>query len=87
MAVPLPPKKGEDSETFVEADLTAASAIVEVQYNPCDVNHDGVVNMLDLTRAQRYYGTENADADVTGDKTVDIADLIMILNHYTDPYV
>jgi len=72
----------DEGEEYVDADLTEASATTEVKYNRFDVNKDGVVDQLDMTRAQRYFGTDFADADVNGDKTVDINDLILILNNY-----
>jgi len=75
---------GVEDETFVSANLDAAAVTTKVEHNIFDVNRDGVVNILDLTRAQRYYDTDNAIADFDGSGKVDIADLIMILNHYTD---
>lgn len=36
-----------------------------------------------MTRAQRYYGTDDAACDVDGSGEVNIADLILILNHYS----
>lgn len=75
---------GEDDETLVQADLSAASVTTVVEYNVYDVNKDGEVNLLDIARAQRYYGSYHADADVNKDNAVDIDDLIRILNNYTD---
>ena len=54
-----------------------------------DVNEDGVVNLLDITRSQRYYGMREGDqgwyarADVNSDGTVDVSDLILILNNFS----
>ena len=50
--------------------------------SPFDVNGDGVVNLLDMTRAQRWYDTDNAEADVNDDGTVDIEDLILIFKNF-----
>ena len=72
-----------DSETFVAANLDNASARTEIDYSVYDVNRDGVVNQLDLTRAQRYYGSDDEICDVDNNGTVDIADLILILNNYS----
>ena len=47
------------------------------------MNKDGVVNLLDMTRAQRYYGSFHPDADVNDDNKVDIDDLILIFNNYS----
>lgn len=59
-----------------------------LEYHPCDVNRDGAVNLLDVTRAQRFYGLSALDADwnpiadVNGDGEVNITDLILILNQF-----
>jgi len=50
--------------------------------NPYDVNGDGVVNQLDMTRAQRFFGTNTPKADINGDGTVNIADLILIMMNF-----
>ena len=53
------------------------------------MNQDGKVDQLDITRAQRCYGKNVGDegwntlADVNKDNTVDINDLILILNNYS----
>ena len=75
---------GVEDETFVPVNLSAAAVTTKVEHNIFDVNRDNVVNILDLTRAQRFYDTDNAVADVNGSGKVDIEDLILILNHYTD---
>lgn len=80
----------DEREIFVNADLTGASVRTEIAYSTYDVNQDGCVDQLDITRAQRAYGTSDGDdrwnalADVNRDGTVDINDLILILNHYGD---
>ena len=51
-------------------------------YSIYDVNHDGAVNQLDLTRAQRNYGRYDPLSDINGDGTVNISDLILIMNNY-----
>lgn len=71
-----------EGEAYLQMDLTNASTTTQVIFNVYDVNHDGVVNLLDITRAQRYYGTNNTVCDVNHDGTVDISDLILILNNY-----
>jgi len=76
---------GEDSETLVDAVL-GDPVVTELLRNPYDVNRDGVVNQLDMTRAQRYYGGSNADADVNDDGTVDMNDLILILNNFHEAF-
>ena len=75
---------GTVDEEYVEADLTNAKVSTTVSFNPYDVNRDGVVDQLDVTRAQRHYGLEDSYCDVNADGEVDIEDLIAILNNYTD---
>ena len=70
-------------EAYLDVILGKTEATTEVDYLLYDVNHDGVVNQLDLTRAQRHYGSDDATCDVNGDGEVNIADLILILNHYS----
>jgi len=45
-----------------------------------------VVDQRDMTRAQRFYNTNNADADVNDDNLVDIVDLILILQNYHEKF-
>lgn len=73
-----------EAEKFVPADLTKASATTNVTRNLYDVNRDGVVDLLDIARAQRHYGTDDVICDVNQDGEVNIADLILILNHFTE---
>ena len=79
----------DEREIFVNADLNSASMRTEIAYSTYDVNQDGSVDQLDITRAQRAYGASegedrwNALADVNRDGTVDINDLILILNNYS----
>ena len=70
-----------DGETFVTANLDDTRVTTTIYVNIYDVNRDGVVDLLDITRAQRFYGTNDAICDVNGDGEVNIADLILILNH------
>ena len=79
-----------EGEKYVEGTIEGASIITKVEFKLYDVNKDGIVDQLDITRAQRFYGlTEEADgwyarADVNGDKVVDIEDLILIANNFDD---
>jgi len=52
----------------------------EVSEEIFDLNKDGVINLLDMTRAQRFYGKNVPEADLNKDGIVDIEDLILILN-------
>lgn len=71
-----------DGEAWIKVNLDEAQAVTQVIFNRYDVNHDGVVNLLDVTRAQRYYGEYNEVCDVNDDGEVNIADLVLILNNY-----
>ena len=77
------------TEIFLPVTLETTQVQTQVQYSLYDVNQDGVVNQLDITRTQRAYGASEGDAywnplaDVNGDGTVDIADMILIVNHYS----
>ena len=73
----------DGGEKYVDVNLDKASCETEVDYNTFDVNRDGIVDMLDLTRAQRWFGTDDAICDVNDDGTVDVEDMILILNNYT----
>ncbi len=80
---------GDMDETYVSVDLSAAKADVLVDYSIYDVNRDGIVDQLDLTRCQRYYGMAAGGAiwsdlaDVNDDGLVNIIDMILIMNHYS----
>ena len=46
-----------------------------------DLNHDGVVNILDLVLVASQFGTTGPSAaDLNGDNTVNIQDLVMVAN-------
>ena len=48
---------------------------------PGDLNHDGLVNILDLVLAASQFGTTGPSAaDLNGDNTVNIQDLVLIAN-------
>jgi len=71
-----------EGETFVNA-IIGAAGVTEVKYSVYDVNQDGTVNQLDITRAQRFFGKSDDLADVNDDGTVDITDFVLILNNYS----
>jgi len=72
-----------ESEAFVPTVLANAAVTTEVTYSVYDVNQDGTVNQLDITRAQRFFGKSDDLADVDGSGEVDITDLVLILNNYS----
>ncbi len=78
-----------EGERFINGILGDCDVTIAVTHNRYDVNRDGIVDLLDITRAQRYYGlTEEsekwyADADVNNDGIVNITDMILVMNNYT----
>ena len=68
--------------------ITAANANTPVSDKPsCDVNGDGIIDLLDITYCQKYYrkGASSSDwndfkhCDLDGSGLIDIQDLIIIL--------
>lgn len=47
-----------------------------------DVNGDGVVDFLDLSRVAAAFGMANVEADFNGNGLVDIADVLLLVNHF-----
>jgi len=47
-----------------------------------DLNHDGTVNVLDLSILLSAWGTNNATADLNSDGTVTVLDLSVMLSHW-----
>src|SRR5258708_5821867 len=47
-----------------------------------DINHDGTVNVFDLSIMLSDWGTNNATADLNGDGTVNVFDLSTLLSHW-----
>jgi len=85
---------GTESEAFVEAVMGNTAVTTKlVSYSIYDVNRDGNVDQLDMTRAQRYFGKTKDDegwyvyADVDRDGEVTVDDLVLILNNFTDLFV
>jgi len=72
-----------EGETFVNAIIGTGEIVTEVKYSVYDVNQDGTVNQLDITRAQRFFGKADDLADVDDSGEVDITDLVLILNNYS----
>jgi len=70
-------------EAFNDVALGTAKVETAITYSVYDVNQDGTVNQLDITRAQRFYGHADDLADVNDDGEVNIDDLILILNNYS----
>jgi hypothetical protein len=84
-------KDAKKVDAEISEDEDAVDTEIGKYYDPYDFNRDGAVDLLDLTYAQIYYQVSEGDAkwtivnergmDVNGDKTVDLADLIHILDH------
>ena len=74
---------GCDNRCFYDP-YGVVSTNADVIYNRYDVNYDYAVNQLDVTRAQRYYGTNNPICDFDEDGEVTITDIILITNNYSE---
>ena len=56
-------------------------SVVERRAANWDVNGDGRVNVLDLTRVATRLGTRDASADTNGDGIVNVLDLVLVAQH------
>ena len=73
-----------EGEIYGKVTWDEASVTTTVAYSTYDVNKDGKVNQLDLTRIQRWYGLYHPTCDVNADGSVDVADMILVANNYTE---
>jgi len=71
--------------------------LMNVFWNPCDINHDLKVDMKDIGTSARAFGTLGGDpywnphADITGpadvpDGKVDMRDISLIARHFMEHY-
>ena len=76
-----------DSNGDGKIDETVNSGASFIGYN-CDVNSDGIVNILDLVIVVKSFGKDvnNAKADVNKDGIVDVLDLNIIGQHLGEVY-
>ena len=79
-------EKGE--AVYFTTKITSANAVTSVSdKTSCDVNGDGIIDLLDITYCQRYYKSDNTSpdwekfshCDIDRNGTIDIQDLIIIL--------
>ena len=56
-------------------------SVVERRAAKWDVNGDGRVNVLDLTRVATRLGRRDASADTNGDGIVNVLDLVLVAQH------
>ena len=79
---------GSNDETLPTAygKKVITSSSQEDKTHPTDVNGDGVVNILDLTRIASVFGQPvtdaNRSADVNGDGEINILDLVQVANDF-----
>ncbi len=52
-----------------------------------DVDHDGVVNVLDLAAVASHYGTSDPTYDINNRGVVDVTDLATVALDYNAPIV
>ena len=76
----------------MNGETTIAASTADYFIASYDVNNDSIVDIIDITEAQRYYQAVSADenwetaksSDVNNDSKVDIEDYIAIFNHLSD---
>ncbi|MSR28791.1 MAG: hypothetical protein EXS03_04345 [Phycisphaerales bacterium] len=64
---------------FMEGSINVAAPT----WPPGDINHDNLVNGLDITQLMSAWGTSDAAADINDDGAVDAIDLSVILSNWT----
>ena len=82
------------SEVYSEIVKDTASTVFEKYYSPYDLNKDGVIDLNDITFALQFFGAQEGDADwdeakvvdFSGNGSIGVEDLLLILNNYTIPY-
>ena len=74
---------------FLCSQLLTVAAPVKTLECGCDVNRDGLVDLLDLVAVARQYGKAvssqlppGAREDTNGDGQVNLADLVCVAAHY-----
>jgi len=71
----------DDTRNFAEISLDASATSSGGPPSPCDVNHDGVVNSLDVAQAvDASIGKRACDTDVDNDGKCDVVDVQRITN-------
>lgn len=73
---------------FVDAMTAGAGglqfATAPVNFNDADFNRDGIVNAIDLADILSTFGAVNPPMDLSGNGTVDAADLAMLLSSWSN---
>ena len=75
----------------IPCNVLTSRIVVENPPRPWDVNHDGIVNVFDLTAVARYFGQEapidlEPYPDINGDGVVDIHDITLVGAHFGESY-
>lgn len=79
---------GNGKAVYFTTKITAAEADTAISSKPsCDVNGDGVIDLLDITYCQKYYRKDQTSSDwnafkhcdLDDSRVIDIQDLIIIL--------
>ena len=83
-----------DTQYAIDANNTDKYPLMNMYWNPSDINHDLKIDIKDVARAAMAYGTQpidplwNPHADITGpeylvpDNKVDIRDVSLIARHF-----
>ena len=78
---------GENSDSYLQS-LPLHIEVIPHQYEPYDVNKDGIINGVDLLIFARSYGSKygepsfNKSCDFNNDKIIDDKDLSLLSSHF-----
>jgi hypothetical protein len=81
----------DSQQNPIRCDIYPAVVFVENPVNPWDVNHDGAVNIFDLSIVGRYLGQPapvglDIFPDVNGDGVVNLEDFTLVGSHFGESY-
>ena len=80
------PTLGETLAASCSANPSTGTSSCMVSKTP-DVDHDGVVNVLDLAAVASHYGTSDSTYDINNRGVVDMTDLATVALDYNAPIV
>lgn len=80
------PTIGEVLGASCSVNTSTGASMCVVSKTP-DVDHDGVVNILDLAAVASHYGTSDPTCDINNHGVVDVTDLATVAMDYNAPIV